>query len=259
MCASIRIPPTIFVTYEQSEMAQYSRAGAGSIVGPQGSRPPHQSAANNGFYGGAQPQAQTAASNASQNIAWVLYVDPRDDLCQRVIAMCSHIDPSFVWIQDVTVIAREQRPSWLTGVPSLVSRRDQLVYRGTQALQQLGQLVQQVGGGSGGGASNVTSLQDVMMVDAPPPSNAAQQHHRPQQQQHPQPQQRQQPEAAAALGAGAGAAASGFSEVQDALNGTFAATGSDPRYDESNSRVTGAQLDSYASRRKNYAAQVPTL
>jgi hypothetical protein len=189
----------------------------------------------------------------------LLYVDPRDDLCQRVIAMCSHIDPSFVWIQDVTVIAREQRPSWLTGVPSLVSRRDQLVYRGTQALQQLGQLVQQVGGGSGGGASNVTSLQDVMMVDAPPPSNAAQQHHRPQQQQHPQPQQRQQPEAAAALGAGAGAAASGFSEVQDALNGTFAATGSDPRYDESNSRVTGAQLDSYASRRKNYAAQVPTL
>lgn len=225
-------------------MAMYSRA-QNSVVGPQGS-PMHSQPQYNGGAG------SHASQPSGAKMEWVLYVDPNDALCAGAMQSMQHIDPSFIWIQDVAQIERSQRPAWLTGVPALVSIRDQMVYRGTQALQTLQKLVASY---QGGGASGTTSLVDVMNVDERQPRAQSHQNYNGNggggggTHSQPAPPGRQ-----SGPGAAASPGLSGqFGSVDDSLNGTMLANGTDDRYEERGKKVTSSQIDAYTQRRKNYA------
>ena len=223
----------------------YSRA-QNSVVGPQGSAMnAHHGSGGGGGGGGSTPKME-----------WVLYVDPKDALCASALQSIQHVDRSFIYPQDVNAIERSQRPTWLTGVPALVSIRDQMVYRGTQAMQTLQKLLESMPNHNGGGGGT-TLLSDVMMVDDRQPRAQSHGHggyngggggQQPlaRQQQQPNPSG---PGAAAAPGSGAGQ----FGSVNDPLDSTMLADGNDSRYEERGKGITSSQIESYSSRRKNYA------
>lgn len=94
--------------------------------------------------GGALVKAGSHAHNAAVGIAterlafkrWLLYVLPDNRPCIAAMQLAVQVEAD-VHITNLATVPRAKRPTWLTGVPTLVDLVNQLKYEGTPALEQL--------------------------------------------------------------------------------------------------------------------------
>ena len=72
---------------------------------------------------------------------WLLYVLPEDKPSLEAMQLVVQIE-SDVHITNIARIARDKRPAWLVGVPTLVDLRHQLKYEGSAALDEIRKYVE---------------------------------------------------------------------------------------------------------------------
>ena len=73
------------------------------------------------------------SDNALDYAAFIVYYQKKHEASDKLVAMCAPFGPEII-LQDILDIAKDARPAWLTGVPTVVSLPSYVIHRGSAAI-----------------------------------------------------------------------------------------------------------------------------